>query len=228
MWYAPALIASAFRPAPRSTGPTEPGVSSSPTLLVFPYPSCPYWLKPQQRTLPLSRIAQAWKSPALIATALRPAPRSIGPDRARSLVVADVVRGPVSELSVGSVAPAAHPAVVEQRAGERDARRDRDCLPSRAQVHGADRGRGLVVPDRRRVPVAERAVLAAAPAADGAVVEQGARVLVAGRDRDRLPPGADGRPARPSPESRRRRSSSCSRTPARRALRSPSSARFRW
>ncbi len=34
-------------------------------------------------------------------------------------------------------------------------------------------------------------MLAAAPAADGAVVEQCAGVLVAGRDRDRLPPGAE-------------------------------------
>ena len=49
---------------------------------VAPYPSSPSAPKPQQRTLPLSSSAQVNATPAVIATAFRPAPRSTGPTEA--------------------------------------------------------------------------------------------------------------------------------------------------
>jgi hypothetical protein len=41
VWASPALMASAVRPAPRSTGPAVAGDALSPTLSVLPYPSWP-------------------------------------------------------------------------------------------------------------------------------------------------------------------------------------------
>src|SRR5688572_24984660 len=86
LWF-PAVIALAVRPAPRSTGGLDPGVSLSPIPRSrVPLPTRPPgFCRPQQRTFPSSSTAQVWKSPALIAVAVRPEPRSTG--GAASIVV---------------------------------------------------------------------------------------------------------------------------------------------
>ena len=84
-------------------------------------------------------------------------------------------------------APAANLAVVEDHAGVPAAGGDRLRTPIRPQEHRPHRGRSLVVADRVRVPVPELAERAAAPAANLAVVEDHARVVLAGCDRARGP-----------------------------------------
>ncbi len=106
-------------------------------------------------------------------------------DRARRLVVANVSRVSVAELARESGAPAAHRAVIEDRAGVEVGGADRHGRAARAKVHRADRARRLVVADRGGVAVAELAVLAVTPAAQGAVVENRAGVVAPGRDRHR-------------------------------------------
>ena len=61
---------------------------------------------------------------------------------------------------------------------------DRSGGSARAEVDRGDRSGGLVVSDVLGVPIAERARVVFAPAADLAVVQEGAGVIV---------PGADGR-----------------------------------
>src|SRR5262245_25065127 len=78
VWPAPPATARAARPPGRATAPADAGDSLSPTLAVPPLPSWPLAPKPQQRIEPSSRIAQVWKSPAAIARAVRPGPRSTG------------------------------------------------------------------------------------------------------------------------------------------------------
>ena len=78
MWPLPPETARTVRPF-SGTGPTCPGVSSSPTSEVPPRPSWPAEPKPQQTSAPSSRITQVWKSPAEMATARRPAPMSTAP-----------------------------------------------------------------------------------------------------------------------------------------------------
>src|SRR3954466_8289094 len=112
------------------------------------------------------------------------------PDAGRRLVVADVVRVAATEPAEAAVAPAAHVAVVEQRARMREAGRDRPRRAARAERHRADAVRRLVVADGVRVAVPELSQGALAPAANAAVVEQRARMTPAHGDRARLPPGS--------------------------------------
>ena len=119
---------------------------------------------PQQRTRPLSRIAQVKLPPTVIATAFRPEPEFDRPGRAGGLVVADRVRVPVAELSFGAAAPAAHRAVVEYRTGVVHSGADCDCLAAGAEIDRTRRARRFVIADRVRVPVAELTARPAAPA----------------------------------------------------------------
>jgi hypothetical protein len=76
----PTVMARAVRPGPRLTGGTLAGVSPavSPIESVPSLPRRPLPPKPQQRTAPVSRMAQVCASPAEMATALRPGPRAMG------------------------------------------------------------------------------------------------------------------------------------------------------
>ena len=130
-------------------------------LVVADVPPCcrsragPLDPQPQQRTLPLSRIAQVWRPPPVIAHRRSSRAEIHRPHRARRLVVADAVRVAVAELPVDAVAPAAHLALVEDRAGVIEAGGDRARRSSRAQIDRADRRGRLVVADVLRVAVAE-------------------------------------------------------------------------
>ncbi len=86
-----------------------------------------------------------------------------GSDRGGRLVVADVPLVPVAELALPAFAPAAHLAVVEDRAGVTAAARDRHRRSSRAEVDRPNRARRLVVADVPPVAVAEPAAVAARP-----------------------------------------------------------------
>ena len=96
-----------------------------------------------------------------------------------------------TQLPAAALPPAAHAAVVEQRAGMAVAGRDRDRAAPGAEVHGAGCGWTLGVADALEVAVPQASVGAGAPAAHGAVVEHGAGVQPAGRDRDGGAAGAE-------------------------------------
>ena len=76
---APALIATAVRPKPSGTATSAEPISpaSLPMSSSAPLPSRPVAPTPQHTTSFVSRIAQVCAAPALIAFAVRPAPRSI-------------------------------------------------------------------------------------------------------------------------------------------------------
>ena len=165
VWQAPAVIAVAGDRPPRFDGSARPGSSPSPIEAVAPLPSWPNSPRPQQRTVPLSSTAHVWLPPAVIAVAVRPGPMSTGPSALGDLVVADVVAVAVAELALVAVAPAAHGAVVEHRAGVVVADRERLRGAPGAEVDGPGRRGRLVVADDAEVAVAELAVAAEAPAA---------------------------------------------------------------
>ena len=110
-------------------------------------------------------------------------------DRARRLVVADVVGVRVAELAKSAGPPAANGGVIEQSARVGAAGRDGHGRPPGPQVHRTDRPRCLVVADVVGVDIAEPPAEAESPAAHGRVVEQRARMGSAGRDRHGRPPG---------------------------------------
>jgi hypothetical protein len=103
----------------------------------------------------------------------------------RRLVVPDVRGAATAELPGGAEAPADESAVVADHARVEVARRDGHGPAPGADVDRPRGGRRLVVADRGLVGVAEPPVGAEAPAVDGAVVGDRARVVVAGHHRAR-------------------------------------------
>ena len=73
VWSNPADTATAVRPVPRSIVVEGTGVF----MLLTPSPNCPALSLPQHFISPLSRMAQAWYSPAATATAVRFVPKLI-------------------------------------------------------------------------------------------------------------------------------------------------------
>src|SRR5437660_912432 len=95
------------------------------------------------------------------------------------LVVAAIVGVAITELAKVVAAPAAHGTIGEQRAGMEAAEREVLHDDAGAEIHIAGAEHGLVVADVRRVTTAELAKVIAAPAAQGAALQDSAGVVAA-------------------------------------------------
>src|SRR4051812_30672070 len=98
------------------------------------------------------------------------------------LVIPEVVNVAISELAKVIAPPAAHRTGREQRAGMEAAERELLHGDAGAEIHIASAEYRLVVPEVRRVAAAELAKVVAAPAAQGAALQDGAGVVAAGGD----------------------------------------------
>ena len=201
-------------PAPTSTGPTDPGASSSPTLSVLPYPN-----RPDRARAPAPHRAVVQHRARVEATGRDRRGRATRPQihrahRPRGLVVTDVVRVPVPQLAASRPSPNTAPCrrPTPRTCGSRRRRSRSPCAPlpdpPGPPTPGSRRHRSLSV-----LPYPNRPDAARAPTPHGAVVQHRARVGAAGGDlRSRCGPPPD-RPGPPPPRSRRHRWCRCCRTP---------------
>ncbi len=103
--------------------------------------------------------------------------RTNGP---RRLLVPDVARVAIPQPAGSPVAPAAHAAVIEDRARVIVPHAYRLGGAPRAEVHRPDRSGCLIITDRAGVPVPKLTLAAVAPATHAAVADDRAGVISAG------------------------------------------------